>query len=147
VLTDGFPVRGFGAPALAVPKGDQAAACVAAASVLAKVTRDRIMVGLAAEYPEYGFAEHKGYCTPDHDAALAEHGPCRVHRFSFVNVRAARAAHAGTAGPGVGPSGDVEVGLGPADDGRGAVGVHNGTPAAEMSGGLYEVGSGGGVQP
>ncbi|WP_240157425.1 ribonuclease HII [Pseudonocardia broussonetiae] len=89
VLTDGFPVRGFGRPALAVPKGDQVAACVAAASVLAKVTRDRIMVGLDAEHPRYGFAEHKGYCTPVHDAALAEHGPSSVHRFSFVNVRAA----------------------------------------------------------
>jgi ribonuclease HII len=89
VLTDGFPVRGFGRPALAVPKGDQVAACVAAASVLAKVTRDRIMVELDRELPRYGFAEHKGYCTPLHDAALAEHGPSGVHRYSFVNVRAA----------------------------------------------------------
>lgn len=91
VLTDGFPVRGFGAPALAVQKGDQAAACVAGASVLAKVTRDRLMVELDAEYPEYGFAEHKGYCVPEHDAALCAHGPSRVHRYSFVNVRAAAA--------------------------------------------------------
>lgn len=90
VLTDGFPVRGFGRPALAVPKGDQVAACVAAASVLAKVTRDRIMVDLDAEFPQYRFAEHKGYCTPVHDAALVEHGPAPVHRHSFVNVRAAR---------------------------------------------------------
>ena len=89
VLTDGFAVRGFGRPALAVPKGDQVAACVAAASVLAKVTRDRIMVGLGGEHPQYGFAEHKGYCTPVHDAALVEHGPSAVHRYSFVNVRAA----------------------------------------------------------
>jgi ribonuclease HII len=90
VLTDGFAVRGFGTPALAVPKGDQVAACVAAASVLAKVTRDRIMVALDAEFPEYGFAEHKGYCTPVHDEAMLAHGPSRVHRYSFVNVRAAR---------------------------------------------------------
>jgi ribonuclease HII len=90
VLTDGFAVRGFGAPTLAVPKGDQVAACVAAASVLAKVTRDRIMVALAAEYPQYGFAEHKGYCTAMHDEAMLTHGPSRVHRYSFVNVRAAR---------------------------------------------------------
>jgi ribonuclease HII len=89
VLTDGFAVRGFGRPALAVPKGDQVAACVAAASVLAKVTRDRLMVALDADLPQYGFAEHKGYCTPVHDAALARHGPSRVHRWSFVNVRAA----------------------------------------------------------
>ncbi len=94
VLTDGFAVRGFGRPALAVPKGDQVAACVAAASVLAKVTRDRIMVGLDEEFPRYRFAEHKGYCTPVHDAALAEYGPAPVHRFSFVNVRAARGATA-----------------------------------------------------
>lgn len=91
VLTDGFPVRGFGRPALAVQKGDQVAACVAAASVLAKVTRDRIMVELDAEYPQYRFAEHKGYCTPVHDAALVDHGPSPVHRYSFVNVRAALA--------------------------------------------------------
>ena len=90
VLTDGFAVRGFGTPALAVPKGDQVAACVAAASVLAKVTRDRIMVALDAEFPQYGFAEHKGYCTPVHDEAMLAHGPSRVHRYSFVNVRAAR---------------------------------------------------------
>ncbi len=92
VLTDGFAVRGFGRPALAVPKGDQVAACVAAASVLAKVTRDRIMVTLDGELPQYRFAEHKGYCTPVHDAALAEHGPSAEHRYSFVNVRAARDA-------------------------------------------------------
>ncbi|WP_343941232.1 ribonuclease HII [Pseudonocardia zijingensis] len=90
VLTDGFAVRGFGTPALAVQKGDQVAACVAAASVLAKVTRDRIMVELDREFPQYGFAEHKGYCTPVHDEAMLTHGPSRVHRYSFVNVRAAR---------------------------------------------------------
>ena len=54
--------------------------------MLAKVTRDRIMVELHAELPQYGFAEHKGYCTPVHDAALAEHGPSPEHRYSFVNV-------------------------------------------------------------
>ncbi len=91
VLTDGFPVRGFGRPALAVPKGDQVAACVAAASVLAKVTRDRILIELDTEFPMYGFAGHKGYCTSAHEAALAAHGPSRVHRYSFVNVRAAAA--------------------------------------------------------
>ena len=91
VLTDGFPVGGFGVPALAVPKGDLAAACVAAASVLAKVTRDRLMTELHEGRPEYGFDGHKGYCTPTHTAALAEHGPCDDHRFSFVNVAAAAA--------------------------------------------------------
>nr|WP_222131709.1 ribonuclease HII [Pseudonocardia sp. C8] len=88
VLTDGFRVRGFGRPALAVPKGDQVAACIAAASVLAKVTRDRIMTELDAVHGEYGFAVHKGYNTPDHDAALRAHGPCPEHRFSFANVAA-----------------------------------------------------------
>ncbi|GAA4847253.1 ribonuclease HII [Pseudonocardia benzenivorans] len=95
VLTDGFPVRGFGAPALAVPKGDLVAACVAAASVLAKVTRDRIMVELDERLPQYGFAVHKGYCTPVHDAALAAHGPSAEHRYSFVNVAGAAAAARG----------------------------------------------------
>jgi ribonuclease HII len=87
VLTDGFPVAGIGAPGLAVWKGDQVAACIAAASVLAKVTRDRIMVEMHDEFPAYGFAGHKGYITREHQAALADHGPCAQHRRSFVNVR------------------------------------------------------------
>jgi ribonuclease HII len=89
VLTDGFPVPGLPAPGLAVWKGDRVAAGVAAASVLAKVTRDRIMVDLAECYPAYEFDRHKGYVTPEHSAALAAHGPCPEHRFSYVNVRAA----------------------------------------------------------
>jgi ribonuclease HII len=89
VLTDGFPVGGLPAPALAVWKGDRVAACVAAASVLAKVTRDRLMRELHERFPEYDFARHKGYVTPEHSAALAEHGPCPQHRHSYVNVRAA----------------------------------------------------------
>jgi len=92
VLTDGFGVSGLGAPALAVWKGDRVAACIAAASVVAKVTRDRIMVDMDSRYPGYGFAEHKGYSTEDHMAALAEHGPCPEHRFSYVNVAAAKLA-------------------------------------------------------
>ncbi|MGO8727217.1 MAG: ribonuclease HII [Streptosporangiaceae bacterium] len=86
VLTDGFGVRGLAVPALAMWKGDQVAACVAAASVIAKVTRDRIMCELGAEYPAYGFARHKGYSTPSHMRALAERGPCLQHRRSFANV-------------------------------------------------------------
>ena len=74
MLTDGFPVSGFGVPALAVPKGDLAAACVAAASVLAKVTRDRLMADSTSAVRTRDL--HKGYCTPTHSAALAEHGPC-----------------------------------------------------------------------
>lgn len=87
VLIDGFPVPGLPAPSLAVWKGDRVAGCVAAASVLAKVTRDRIMVDLSAELPVYGFAAHKGYSTPEHVAALAEHGPSETHRRSFSTVR------------------------------------------------------------
>ena len=88
VLTDGFGVDGLGVPGLAVWKGDQVAACVAAASVLAKVTRDRLMIELDGRFPDYGFAEHKGYVTTEHNAALERHGPCTEHRFSYVNVAA-----------------------------------------------------------
>ena len=86
VLSDGFPVPGLDVPSLAVPKGDRVAACVAAASVVAKVTRDRLMIQLHERYPTYGFDMHKGYVTREHSAALALHGPCPEHRFSFVNV-------------------------------------------------------------
>jgi len=89
VLTDGFPVDGLGVPGLAVWKGDRVAACIAAASVLAKVTRDRIMTGMHDRFPAYDFKTHKGYVTDVHSAALAEHGPCPEHRMRFVNVRRA----------------------------------------------------------
>jgi ribonuclease HII len=89
VLTDGFPVRGLGAPALAVWKGDRVTASVAAASVVAKVSRDRMMRDLHERYPLYGFDRHKGYNTDEHERALAEHGPSPVHRYSFVNVNRA----------------------------------------------------------
>jgi len=89
VLTDGFPVDGLGVPGLAVWKGDRVAACIAAASVIAKVTRDRIMCELDADFPEYDFKTHKGYITDVHAAALAEHRPSPVHRMRFVNVRRA----------------------------------------------------------
>ncbi|CAO5164417.1 Ribonuclease HII [Frankia sp. AiPs1] len=94
VLTDGFPVSGFGMESLAVVKGDQVAACVAAASIVAKVTRDRIMRALHTRYAEYDFAQHKGYVTAAHTAALARYGPCDEHRKSYVNV----AAHAASTG-------------------------------------------------
>src|ERR671917_727057 len=99
VLTDGFPVSGLARPGLAVWKGDRVAACVAAASVLAKVTRDRMMLDLHERFPQYGFAEHKGYITDAHSAALDEHGPCPEHRMRFVNVARARDAHAARALP------------------------------------------------
>lgn len=87
VLTDGFPVPGLQAPSLAVWKGDRVSATVAAASILAKVTRDRILAQLDREYPDYGFAEHKGYNTPEHLAALDRFGPCPHHRRSFITIR------------------------------------------------------------
>lgn len=93
VLSDGFRVPGLTAPNLAVIDGDRVAACVAAASVLAKVTRDRIMTRLHDQRPQYGFAEHKGYCTSAHTAALSRQGPCPEHRFSYVNVAVAAAEH------------------------------------------------------
>jgi len=86
VLTDGFEVPGLAVPALAMWKGDQVAACVAAASIVAKVTRDKIMTELDAKYPGFGFARHKGYSTPGHMAALDARGPSPVHRRSFINV-------------------------------------------------------------
>jgi len=86
VLTDGFSVDGLGVPGLSIWKGDQVAACVAAASVLAKVTRDRMMTELDTSYPEYEFAVHKGYCTPLHQAHLDRLGPTPVHRMRFDNV-------------------------------------------------------------
>ncbi len=89
VLTDGFPVDGLEVPGLAVWKGDRVVACIAAASVVAKVTRDRLMGELHTVYPEYDFATHKGYVTSSHTAALEEHGPCPAHRRRFVNVRRA----------------------------------------------------------
>jgi ribonuclease HII len=95
VLTDGFPVPGLARPGLAVWKGDRVAACVAAASVLAKVTRDRVMVELHERWPEYDFAGHKGYITDVHTEALERHGPSPVHRKRFVNVARARDVHAG----------------------------------------------------
>ncbi len=89
VLTDGFPVDGLEVPGLAMWKGDRVAACISAASVIAKVTRDRIMCELHDQHPAYDFATHKGYCTAEHTEALDEHGPSPVHRMRFVNVRRA----------------------------------------------------------
>lgn len=89
VLTDGFPVDGLGAPGLAVWKGDRVSASIAAASVIAKVTRDRMMVRMHEDFPAYDFATHKGYNTAVHQAALREFGPCDEHRKTYVNVKAA----------------------------------------------------------
>ncbi|MDQ3628913.1 MAG: ribonuclease HII [Actinomycetota bacterium] len=89
VLTDGFPVDGLGAQGLAVWKGDRVSASIAAASIVAKVTRDAMMCDLHERYPAYSFDVHKGYVTRLHETRLAEHGPCEEHRQRFVNVREA----------------------------------------------------------
>ena len=88
VLTDGYAIEGLGVPNLAVWKGDQVVNSISAASVIAKVTRDRIMRELDVEFPQYGFAGHKGYITASHTKALNEYGPCPQHRTSFANISA-----------------------------------------------------------
>jgi ribonuclease HII len=88
VLTDGYPIQGLAIPNVAVWKGDQVVTAISAASIIAKVTRDREMIELDKQYPQYGFAGHKGYITAAHTAALAEHGPCVEHRRSFSNIAA-----------------------------------------------------------
>ena len=88
VLTDGYAIDGLGIANLAVWKGDQVAHCISAASIIAKVTRDRIMRELDNQYPDYGFAKHKGYITAAHTKALNQHGPCIEHRRSFANIAA-----------------------------------------------------------
>ncbi|MGB3303475.1 ribonuclease HII [Gordonia sp. (in: high G+C Gram-positive bacteria)] len=87
VLSDGFHVPGIPAPSLPVIGGDANAACIAAASILAKVTRDRMMVALDETLPGYDFAVHKGYSTALHMSRLDEHGPSPEHRRSYRNVR------------------------------------------------------------
>jgi ribonuclease HII len=88
-LTDGFPVSGLAMPSTAVWKGDATVACIAAASILAKVTRDAIMTRMHDQWPQYEFAQHKGYVTSGHAAALTAWGPCPQHRRRYVNVRRA----------------------------------------------------------
>ncbi len=87
-LVDGRPVRGLPCPSRAIVRGDGASLSIAAASVLAKVTRDRLMLALDRRYPQYGFAQHKGYGTRAHLDALRAHGPAPCHRKSFAPVRA-----------------------------------------------------------
>ena len=86
VVTDGFAVPGLPCPSVAMWKGDQAVQCVSAASIIAKVTRDRIMTELARDYPGYGFETHKGYVTASHQQAIDKLGPCPEHRLSYRNV-------------------------------------------------------------
>jgi ribonuclease HII len=87
VLIDGTPVRPFPTPQTALVKGDALSFSIAAASVIAKVTRDRIMVEMDARYPGYEFSRHKGYGTPQHLERLHAQGPCEIHRRSFLPVQ------------------------------------------------------------
>ena len=86
VLTDGYAIEGLAIPNLAVWKGDQVALSISAASILAKVYRDRIMREMDVKYPGYGFAIHQGYATAAHTAALQELGITEIHRKSFANI-------------------------------------------------------------
>lgn len=87
LLIDGnFTIDDYPVSQLAVPKADQHIFSVSAASVVAKVTRDRILVDMDEKYPEYGFAKHKGYGTREHMEALKKHGPCIIHRKSFAPI-------------------------------------------------------------
>lgn len=88
VLVDGNRLPPLKVPAEAIVKGDAKVAEISAASILAKVHRDRLCLSLHEQYPQYGFATHKGYPTPDHLAALQQHGACEAHRRGFGPVRA-----------------------------------------------------------
>ncbi|MGB4331521.1 MAG: ribonuclease HII [Dethiobacteria bacterium] len=85
-LVDGFPIHGLKLPQRAIPGGDALSLSIAAASVVAKVTRDRIMLDLHRRYPEYGFDRNKGYGTREHFLALGRYGPCPEHRRSFRGI-------------------------------------------------------------
>ncbi len=87
VLTDGYPIDGLDRPTLAIWKGDQVSITVGAASILAKVYRDRKMILLDKKYPGYGLAEHKGYITARHTAAINQLGVTEIHRKSFANIQ------------------------------------------------------------
>jgi ribonuclease HII len=87
VLVDGRPVRSMTLPQTALVKGDARSYSIAAASVLAKVTRDRMMLEFDAQFPGYGFAVHKGYGVPQHLAAIEKLGACAIHRMSFAPLR------------------------------------------------------------
>jgi len=87
-LVDGRPVKTLRVPQTAIVKGDARSYSIAAASVLAKVTRDRLMLEAHAQWPEYAFAEHKGYGTAKHLAAIAKYGACPIHRLTFAPLKA-----------------------------------------------------------
>ncbi len=84
LLVDAVRIPGVSIPQRSIIKGDAKSASIAAASIVAKVTRDRMMVKLDRRYPQYGFARNKGYGAPEHLAALKQYGPCEIHRMSFL---------------------------------------------------------------
>ena len=92
-LVDGLPVQGLPVKHKAIVKGDSRSYSIAAASIIAKETRDKMMLEYSEKYPEYGFEKHKGYGTRAHNEALLKYGPCPIHRFSFEPVRKAKAIH------------------------------------------------------
>ena len=83
-IVDGNCVRNFPIPAMTIVKGDAKSPSIAAASILAKVTRDRYCLEMDAQYPEYNFKKHKGYPTKEHRELLQKYGPCPLHRQSFL---------------------------------------------------------------
>lgn len=87
VLSDGFPIPDYHLPNEGIIKGDAKLLCIAAASILAKVTRDQEMLRLHERYPQYGFDKHKGYGTKQHQAALKKYGPCSIHRMTFAPLK------------------------------------------------------------
>jgi ribonuclease HII len=87
VLVDGLRVKSMTWPQTAIVSGDALSYTIASASILAKVSRDRLMVEMDGRFPGYGFADHKGYGTPEHLAAIKQHGPCPLHRQSFAPFR------------------------------------------------------------
>jgi ribonuclease HII len=87
ILVDGLPVKGLPCPSTAIIKGDAQSLLIAAASVVAKVSRDRLMCALNEQYPQYGFAVHKGYGVSEHMAALYKYGSCPEHRHTFRPVQ------------------------------------------------------------
>lgn len=104
IIVDGLPVTGLPQPSTAIVRGDSKSLSIAAASVVAKVHRDQIMLELAARYPSYGFENHKGYGTKEHIRALLEEGPSPVHRHSFRPVREAAELLRRRDGPVVSPT-------------------------------------------
>ena len=90
VLSDAMPLPELAVPCVPIIHGDALSASIAAASVIAKVERDRIMAELDLQFPLYGFCRHKGYGTPEHMKALAQYGPCSIHRRSFEPIKSWR---------------------------------------------------------